>query len=168
VAGWNIKISAAMIAPRCTSLLAANSTEPKSAAAMVPASDPPSASQVTGPMTSDSVPNPPYSTAKAIRAQFLPWRSRVARYTSPVKASSLTVTPRATLATEPTSPAVASTTTRVVSNRPAATARSHSQKEARSNLGGLAAAGNDHNTALWPGPPGSTSLVACTSVSGSP
>src|SRR4029453_9925932 len=84
--------------------------------------------------------------------QFLPRRSRTARYTSVVKASSLTATPTATSAAEPTSPAVASMTTRVVSNRPAATATSHSQKEARSCLGGLAAAGN---------------VVARTSVTGS-
>jgi hypothetical protein len=61
-----------MIALTCTSRLAANSTEPNSAAAVAFASDPPSASQVTGPITSDRVPNPPYSTANAIRAQFLP------------------------------------------------------------------------------------------------
>jgi len=36
----------------------------------------------------------------------------------------------------------------VVSNRPAATARSHSQKAARSCPGGLAAVGNDHDTAF--------------------
>ena len=78
------------------------------------------------------------------------------------------VTPTATSAAEPTSPAVASTTTRVVSNRPAATAMSHSQKEARSCRGGLAAAGNDHDTALWLGPPGSNNFFASTSAAGSP
>jgi hypothetical protein len=66
------------------------------------------------------------------KAQFLPWRRRVARYTNPVKASSLMLTPTATWAVEPTSPAAALTSTSVVSNRPAATATSHSQKEARS------------------------------------
>src|SRR5512133_575185 len=84
---------------------------------------------------------------------------------SAVKASSLTVTPTAVWAAEPTSPVVDSITTRVVSNRPAATATSQNQKEARSWLGGLAAAGNDPDTALWP--PGSCSLVAGTSVTGS-
>jgi hypothetical protein len=47
-----------MTAPRCTTRPAANSTEPKSAAATASASDPPSASQVTGPITSDRVPSP--------------------------------------------------------------------------------------------------------------
>jgi hypothetical protein len=68
-----------MIAARCTSRLAANSTDPKSAAPIASTRDPPSASEVTGPITIDRVPNPPYSTAKAIRAQFLPWRRRTAR-----------------------------------------------------------------------------------------
>src|SRR4029453_13247129 len=167
-AGWNIRISAAIIAARGASRLAANSTDPRSAAAMASVSDPPSVSQVTGPITSDRVPNPPYSTAKAIRAQFLPWRSRAARYTSPVKASSLMVTPTATSAAEPTSPAVASITARVVSNRPAAAARGHSQKAARSCLGGLAVAGSDRDIARWLEPRGSNSLVVSTSVAVSP
>src|SRR5829696_6228979 len=95
-----------------------------------------------------------------MRAQFLPWRSCAARYTSPVKASSLIPTPTATWAAEPTSPAVAAITTRVVSNRPAATAMSHSVKEARSSLGGLASAGYDHDIAFWPGRSDSDKLVA--------
>ena len=157
-----------MIAPRCTSRLAANSTDPTSAAAIASASDPPSASQVIGPITTDRVPNPPYSTAKAIRAQFLPWRSWAARYASQVKASSRIPTPTSTSAAEPTYPVVASITTRVVSNRPAATAMSHSQKEARSCIGSLAAAGNDHDIAFWPGRPDSYNLLAVTSDVGSP
>src|SRR4029453_4291108 len=99
--------------------------------------------------------------------QFLPRRSRTARYTSAVKASSLTATPTVTSAAEPTSPAVASITTRVVSNRPAATATSHSQKEARSCFGGRPAAGKEPDTPPRPGLPGSKSLVVCTSVAGS-
>lgn len=46
--------------------LAMNSTVPKSTVAIASASDPPSASQVAGPITNDRVPNPPYSTVKAI------------------------------------------------------------------------------------------------------
>jgi hypothetical protein len=101
------------------------------------------------------------------KAQFLPWRRRVARYTNPVKASSLMLTPTATWAVEPTSPAAALTSTSVVSNRPAATATSHSQKEARSCVGGLAVAGNDHGAAPWPGLPDSNNLVVSTSAAGS-
>ena len=44
-----------MTAPRWTSRLAANSTERRSAAATASASEPPSASQVAGPTTSDRV-----------------------------------------------------------------------------------------------------------------
>jgi len=42
--GRNIRISAAMTAPRCTTRLAANSSEPRSAVATASASDPPPAS----------------------------------------------------------------------------------------------------------------------------
>jgi len=69
----------------------------------------PSASQVTGLITSDPVPIPPSSTTWATRAQLLPWRSCAARYTAPVKTNSRTATPTVTWAAEPTSPLVAST-----------------------------------------------------------